>query len=194
MDTLGRLGVLLLALIVLGCGTRASERRPPERRPPTELRVDVFADTGRTERLTVAPPVASGVGPPPSARVWLAQVTPTRATPIEAPLPVPSPSEVEEPAPSPPPLELDPRLEPPLPRHVATLRVPRHVRRASVDLDVRVAEDGSVSDALWAGGSADSALVEAAIECARSMTFFPARQAGRAVAVWCRQRFDFGAR
>jgi len=178
--------------MVLGCGTRAPER--PERRPPTPLPVDVFADTGRTERLAVTPPATPAPARPPSARVWLAQVTPTRAAALDAPLPVPSPGDIEEPPATPPPLELDPRLEPPLPRHVATLRVPRHARRASVDLDVRVDEDGSVSDALWAGGSADSVLVDAAIDCAREMTFFPARQAGRAVAVWCRQRFDFGAR
>lgn len=194
MDTLSRLHAIVLALIVLGCGTRGPQRSAPERRPPTELRVDVFADTGRTERLTVEPPARSGAVAPPSARVWLAQVTPTRSTSIDAPLPVPSPGVVEEPPASPPPLEVDPRLEPPLARHVAALRVPRHVRRATVDLDVRVAEDGTVSDALWAGGSSDSALVQAAIDCAQSMTFFPARQAGRAVAVWCRQRFDFGAR
>src|SRR5262245_13728234 len=194
MKAPNRLAALLLLPIALGCGTPAPERRATERRPPTELEVDVFADTGRTERLRVAPPATAGTPTPPSARVWLAQVRPVRSTPIEAPLPVPSPGEVEEPPATPPPLEVDPRLEPPLPRHVATLRVPRHARRASIDLDVRVDEDGAVSDALWAGGNADSALVEAAIECARSMTFFPARQGGRAVAVWCRQRFDFGAR
>jgi len=192
MNELGRAGALLLAVMALGCGTRAPER--PERRQPTELRVDVFADTGRTERLAVAPPSAPAPALPPSAKVWLAQVTPNRSAPLDAPLPVPSPGDIQESPVTPPPLEVDPRLEPPLPRHVATLHVPRHVRRASVDLDVRVAEDGTVSDALWAGGSADSALVDAAIDCAREMTFFPARQAGRAVAVWCRQRFDFGAR
>jgi TonB family protein len=182
-----RAWALLLALVIVGCGTRA-----PERRPPTELKVDVFADTGRTERLTVTPPAAHPVVT--SAKVWLAQVTPTRTTSIDAPLPVPSPSDVELPPASPPPLELDPRLEPPLPRRLGTLQMPRHARHASVDLDVRVDEEGNVSDAMWAGGSADTSLVEAAIECARSMTFFPARQAGRPVAVWCRQRFDFGAR
>jgi TonB family protein len=62
-----------------------------------------------------------------------------------------------------------------------------------VDVDVRVAEDGSVSDARWAGGG-DSALAAAAIRCALDMRFFPALQAGRPVAVWCRQRFDFQAR
>jgi TonB family protein len=156
------------------------------------LHVDVFADTGRAERLAVAPP--AGDSAPAPARVWLARVKPTRSTRLDAPLPVPTPGEIEEAPPSPPPLEVDPRLEPPLPRRLGALRVPRPARRASVDLDVRVAEDGTVSDALWAGGSADTALVSAAIECARAMTFFPARQGGRPVAVWCRQRFDFAAR
>jgi TonB family protein len=121
-------------------------------------------------------------------------VTPKRSAPLDAPLPVPSPAEVDVPPASPPALEVDPRLEPPIPKHLGVLRVPRGARRASVDLDVRVAEDGTVSDALWAGGSGDSALVAAAVDCARAMTFYPALQAGRPVAVWCRQRFDFGSR
>jgi hypothetical protein len=60
-------------------------------------------------------------------------------------------------------------------------------------LDVRVDEAGLVSDALWAGGSNDPVLVQAATECALKMTFYAAIQAGKPVPVWCRQRFDFGA-
>jgi TonB family protein len=63
-----------------------------------------------------------------------------------------------------------------------------------VELDVRIGEDGSVTDALWAGGSADSALTDAATTCALSMRFFPALRAGQPTAVWCRQRFDFTGR
>ncbi|MGH7730963.1 MAG: energy transducer TonB, partial [Candidatus Eiseniibacteriota bacterium] len=63
----------------------------------------------------------------------------------------------------------------------------------SLELDVRVDEQGDVSEVLWAGGTRDPALVRAGIACARAMRFFPAQRAGRPVAVWCRQRFDFGA-
>jgi hypothetical protein len=57
-----------------------------------------------------------------------------------------------------------------------------------------VDERGDVSDALWAAGSEDTSLVRAAIECALAMRFFPALRGDRAVAVWCRQRYDFSAR
>jgi hypothetical protein len=66
-----------------------------------------------------------------------------------------------------------------------------------VDLDVRVDESGRVSEALLARANGDPAgievgLVEAARRCALGMRFYPALQGGRAVPVWCRQRFDFG--
>jgi hypothetical protein len=51
-----------------------------------------------------------------------------------------------------------------------------------------------VSDALWAEGSQDSTVVEAALACARGMRFYPALRSGRPIAVWCRQRFEFGMR
>ncbi len=51
-----------------------------------------------------------------------------------------------------------------------------------------------MSDAVWSGGSADSALVRSATDAALALRFHPALQAGRPVAVWCRQRFDFAPR
>ena len=98
---------------------------------------------------------------------------------------------------SPPPLlEIDDDLKPPILERHAILSVPApYPRRAveSVELDVRVDESGEVTDALWAGGSNDSALVQSATECALRMRFYPALQSGRPVPVWCRQRFDFGS-
>lgn len=74
-----------------------------------------------------------------------------------------------------------------------TVQVDRaRARRGWVELDVRVDEDGAVSDAMFAEGAADSAAVEAAIEAALAMRYWPAVRSGRAVAVWCRQRFEFG--
>lgn len=171
-----------------GCG-----RPQPAPEPPRRLQVDVFADTGRAERLHIVPPVPSGViEAPDEIAVWLVQVAPARSAPIETPLPEPGPAAVDDSFPPPPGLEVDPELKPPLLRGPAPLRLAH--ARGIVELDVRVGEDGAVSDALWAGGSRDSALTAAAIECALAMRFYPALRAGRPVAVWCRQRFDFRGR
>jgi TonB family protein len=71
----------------------------------------------------------------------------------------------------------------------------RHARAVqSVDLDVLVDDTGEVSDVDCTAGCSDSLLVEAARRCARTMRFYPALRGGWPVAVWCRQRFDFGAK
>ena len=170
-----------------GCGRRQTSLEPPRR-----LAVSVFADTGRTERLHIRPPLPPGSRE--RARVWLTQVTPTRPERIHAPLPDATPAPVEDSGPVPPGLAVDPDLKPPILRAPGTLRIPPRARRGFVELDVRIGEDGSVTDAIWAGGSADSALTEAATTCALAMRFYPALRAGRPTAVWCRQRFDFAGR
>lgn len=177
---------LLWGLLLAGCGRDHDAAQPPRR-----LAVSVFADTGRTERLHVAPLLARER----EASVWLTRVTPTRPPAIEAPLPeaAPAPVENNEPLPSPA-LQVDPDLKPPILRAPGKLTIPPHARRGYVELDVRIGEDGSVTDALWAGGSADSALTEAATTCALAMRFYPALRAGQPTAVWCRQRFDFAGR
>jgi TonB family protein len=167
-------------ILAFGCG-----RQTPRSGEPAPLAVDVLADSGRSQRLPVRPPPS-----PPRAAVWLAQVAPARPRPIEVPLPTPSPDPLTD-LPDPPRLEVDEGLKPPLLRHASSLRIPAGARRASVELDVRVTEEGEVSDALWVGGSQDSALVAAAVDCALAMRFFPALLKGRPLAVWCRQRFDF---
>jgi TonB-like protein len=175
---------ILLAL-ALGCG----RRRQAELEPPRRLAVNVFADTGRAERLHVALPASPNSREP--ARVWLTRVTPSRPPALDLPLPAAAPSPVEDSEPTPPPLAVDPDLKPPILKAPGRLRLPPHARRSYVELDVRIGEDGSVTDALWAGGSPDSALTEAASECALAMRFYPALRAGKPTAVWCRQRFDF---
>lgn len=179
---------LLLAAAVTACGCGGSE---PRAGPPTPIPVDVLADTGRTHRLRIEVPDTAAEGG--KTAVWLARVTPTRPARIEAELPEPAPSGPDAPFASPPGLVVDPGLKPPLLRARGTLRVPAQASGA-VDLDVRVSEEGSVSEASWAGGSSDSALVAAAIACALEMRFYPALRAGTPVAVWCRQRFEFGSR
>lgn len=151
-----------------------------------QLPVHVYSDTGPGVRLEV--PLRA------RARVWLARVTPSRLPPPSPALPEALPESLPPMEESPPVLEVDPGLKPPILRVPGVLTVPpgRHQARGSVELEVRVDESGLVSDVTWAGGSTDSVLVAAARRCALGMRFYPAVQAGRPVAVWCQQRFDFG--
>ena len=138
------------------------------------------------------------VAPPPAARVWLRSVATARPARIEAPLPAAEPAILPPDTVAPRALEIDPALKPPILRFAARLGLPRSRGRAAraeaVELDVRVSEAGDVTDARWAGGSADTARVAAATACARSMQFHPALLGGRPVSVWCRQRFEFPER
>jgi hypothetical protein len=168
-------GPLLLALG--GC-TRSADLR---RAAAVALPVNVFADTGRGERLSVEPP----------PRVWLARVTPERAATSEPALPEALPDSAPPVVDEPPALEVDPGLTPPALRVPGVLDLPAGRARGSVELEVRVDESGAVSEAAWAAGRSDTALIAAARRCALGMRFYPARRAGRPVAVWCRQRFDF---
>lgn len=171
-------------LVVLGCGRgRAVEEAP------RALPVDVFADTGRTYALRAEVPEV----PVEQARgaAWLARVSPSRGAIPEGPAIDPGHETLSVPLPEPPSLVVEEGLKPPLPRTRVPLAVPAGAS-GSVELDVRVDEDGTVSDAVWAGGTREPAMVRAAVDCARAMRFYPAQRAGRPVAVWCRERFDFG--
>jgi TonB family protein len=193
--TTRRLAGAAMILWLAGCG-RA--RPPAGQEPPRALPVAVFADTGRSTTLRVIPPpggarrdsLASNSGA--HAAVWLARVSPTRIEPAAEPSPEAAPDTLASAPLPPPPLVVDGSLKPPLPRSQTPLAVPPGAR-GSVELDVRVDEQGEVSEVRWAGGARDPALVRAATECARGMRFFPAERAGQPVPVWCRQRFDFGA-
>jgi TonB family protein len=179
-----RLIALATSFLVLGCGRESSVEDAPRALP-----VDVYADTGRTFALrAVAPPV-----PAAEARgsAWLARVSPSRVAIPDVPQVDPGTETLTVVAPEPPALVVEEGLKPPLPRTRAPLAVPPGAR-GSVELDVRVDEGGMVSDAVWADGTRDPAMVRAALECARAMRFYPAQRAGRPVAVWCRERFDFG--
>ena len=133
----------------------------------------MLADTGITRSLNVTPPTMS-------VSVSVGRVAPAHAGVPEPPVPdaepsVPPPgagSETAGPAAASPgarpEASASARLEPPVLLHPGTL------------VDVR-----------WAAGDADTALVNAARRCAAAMEFAPARLAGRAVEVWCRQRFEF---
>jgi protein TonB len=168
--------VAALALAAAGC---QRERSDPV--PATALAVEV----------TAGPP-ADSAAPAPRASVWLERVSESRAAAPEPPLPEPAPdSAIPEAAPRAP----DAALLPPVLLEPAPLLVPPAGRKArgseSVEIEVQVSERGEVTVARYAGGDADSARVAAAIACARGMRFLPARRGERAVAVWCRQRFEF---
>lgn len=174
--------VLLMMSTSCSRGTGAGGDAPP--RPDSSLAIPVewLADSARTVLLPVEPP----------PDVWIAKVTPSRPAPPDPPLPEAMPSVPEE-TPPPPALEIDPGLKPPIPRRTLCAAVPEGTSRpAIVVLDVQVGADGRVTDVVWAGGSGDPALVDAAMDCARSMTFYPALRGAEPVPVWCRQRFDFG--
>jgi TonB-like protein len=175
------LALLAAAVAVPGCG----RSRPPQP-SSTALDVQVFRDTSRAMTMHIEPP--------PAARVWLRGVAISRPAAIDAPLPAADP-EAAPPDTSPPPaLPIDPRLRAPLLRSAAPLVIPPSRAPAAVELDVQVSDTGAVTDARWAGGSTDLALVAAATACARSMTFHPALLGGKPVSVWCRQRFEFPGR
>lgn len=174
--------------LIAGCG-RA--RMPAEREGPRALPLAVFADTGRTTTLRVEPPSSGAAATGANASAWLTRVSPARAEPAALPLAEPEPDTLQSMPPPPPALVVDGHLKPPLLRNRAPLAVPNGAR-GSVELDVRVDERGEVAEVRWADGSRGPALVRAATDCARAMRFFPAERAGHPVAVWCRQRFDFG--
>jgi len=182
---------LALGLGCGGCGRAPGEGRSRPPHPgaqPLALSVQATSDTGPMQRLEIRPP--------PPARDWMTRVTPSRPVALHPPLPEAAPDTLIPASPTPPVLEVDPGLEPPILRGPAPLAVPpagHRVRRFEfVDLDVRVSETGEVTDVLPAGGNADPDLVAAAGSCARRMHFYPALRGGQPVAVWCRQRFDFG--
>jgi hypothetical protein len=180
-----------LGLALAGCGRDAERSRQPSSVP---IPLRIFADSGRSTPLAIAPGLrarawiqrVSRETPPPAA------VAPAPPGALAPPVPEAAPDSLVLESAPPPALVVGEDLMPPIPRGTAVLRFPAEGRGLLVDLDVRVDEAGQVSDALWAAGSRDSNAVAAAVECALGMLFYPALQHGRPVAVWCRQRFQFG--
>jgi hypothetical protein len=169
------------AVLALGCGRE--HRAAPQSLP---LTVAPGADTGVMTHLEIRPPL--------KARAWLARVSPERPLEPAVALPAAEPDTASAGLPAPPALEIEPGLLPPVLREAVPLSLPPGGpprRFESVELDVRVDEHGVVTDVV-ADPGADPGLVEAASACARAMRFYPARRGGEPVAVWCRQRFDFG--
>jgi hypothetical protein len=176
---------MLLACALLGAviAGQGCGRRSEPAQAPFSLPVHVLADSAGPGRLRVTPPAPS---------VWVAHVGPSRLPAPGPALPDAAPDTLVPESP-PPPLAVDPGLKPPILRHRGVLVLPAGARPgAAVELDVRVDETGAVAEVAWAAGSRDTAWVNAARRCALTMRFFPALREGHPVAVWCRQRFDFG--
>jgi len=172
-----------MAGVLAGCGR--SRAPAPQALLPRDLPLTVLADSARRATLTPSP-VA-----PETARARLTLLTVSeQRTPADAPVDSP-PSESPAPSGAVDHLPLDQALRPPVPLEPARLMLPGGAR-GWVDLDVHVDERGGVTEAVVAGGPADSSLGRRAIAAALAMRYRPARRAGEPVAVWCRQRFTFG--
>lgn len=179
-----------------GCGDTPAPRAVA--RATYEIPVDVRADTGAM--MTMPRPLAAlhmgsvrEAATPPSSEHDVPIATPPRAMP-EAPQPQGGVEIPPEDMPPPAGLVVDPGLKPPILKVAATLVLPAGVSHGSVTVDVRVDPTGRVSEARWAGGATEPALVDAALACARRATYYPALRNGTPVAVWCQQRIDVGER
>ncbi len=178
-------GAALLSLLVLS-GCTPSQERGSHRASPTELPLEMLADSAAMLSMPAAPWPYE-----PRVRATIEHLAPSRsaldpASPDAPPLP-PGVGVQEERGGG---FEFDDDLHPPIPKGAAPFVVTGR-SGGWVALDVRVGEQGEVTDAEWHdSSSADSVQVAAAIIAAFSMRFHPAIQRGRAVAVWARQRFE----
>jgi outer membrane biosynthesis protein TonB len=179
----------LILLLAPSCGSNGRTPAGAEGRAPAST-VDAASDSALGAPRPMRDFRALGGEP---ARVTLVRVAPARAA-LEPPLPAaeappPEALEAREAPAAAGALAGDDELRAPITRTRAAIDRAR-ARRGWVDLDVRVDENGDVSDAMFADGEADSATIVAAIDAALAMRFYPAVRGGRPVAVWCRQRFD----
>jgi len=177
------LNALTIVLLAAGCGARPE--RPAAVEVGEPLAVTVLADSAEAAGLPLAS--SSVLGPPRITLVRIAVARTDLAVPLPEPEPAAPPAAGREAVAA----EEDDALRPPIARGPAIVRL-RTARRGWLDLDVRVDPRGRVSDAIVAGGDADSATVRAALEAARAQHWYPAVRRGQPVAVWCRQRFEAG--
>lgn len=181
--------ILLIAALGLGGCAPAPRKQAaaaPDRSTGAAIALDrperpivplAGGDTLRLERVTLQRALLTGAATPPKVAISPA------APALEPPAP-----ESDEP----PPAEstagngTDTRtLLPPIPRGAPATAIAG--RGGRVTLDVRVDEEGDVSDALLVDSDADSNTVRAAIEAAEAIRYHPALLGGRPIAVWTRQ-------
>ena len=177
---------LIATMLVMGAGC-ASPERPSGR---------ASADSVSTRAILADAPVSLAL--PTPGPFALERVARTRAGLVEAlPLPVePAAAPALDPAPpeaaiAPPPDVPFDRVRPPAGLQPPIARgwpaEPRGGRGGVIALDVRVDEDGTVSDVEVVTVAGDSLAVEAAVAAAFATRYHPARLDGRTVAVWARQ-------
>ena len=133
-----------------------------------------------------APRIVMPLAPPGSGEWSVERVAPARAS-LDPPLPSAEPADPDSLS-RPEPLASEAALKPPIARGLP--RIVRAGRGGRVTLDVRVDEQGEVTDAELVASDADSLTVAAAIAAARAMRYHPALLGDQRVAVWCRQVFD----
>ncbi len=183
MSRFGR-SAALLALVALGACSRPAERRAgaPDGRSAAPPRAADAEALARDQPPRVVMPLA-----PPGTGGWaVARVAPARAE-LDLPPPPAAPSDPDSLAVAGPDAA-PPVLQPPIARGYPRLLHAGGGGR--VTLDVRVDEEGEVSDVELVASEADSVTVAAATKAAFATRYHPARLGGRAVAVWSRQVFD----
>jgi hypothetical protein len=171
--------LLLLATALAGaCGrTGAPRGTAAGRAAPVE------ADAIARDR---APSIVMPLAPAGAGEWSVERVAPARAEldlpppPAEPAAPDSVPTAAPEPAPD--------ALKPPIARGLP--RILQAGGGGRVTLDVRVDEQGEVSDVELVAGDADTVTIAAATAAAFATRYHPARLGGRAVAVWSRQVFD----
>ncbi len=187
LRTHGPLAGSLAFVVVLAAGCARERSTPVSEARDTLAAQAVLRDRPVALVLPLAP---SGAG-----RWTLASVAQARESLIVTPVALSELAlEPPEAGPAPPPeAEAGTRepvgleLKPPIPRGAPSL--PRGGRGGRVVLDVRVDEDGMVSDVEPVGADADSATVAAAVDAAFASRWYPAMLGLQRVAVWTRQVF-----
>lgn len=186
-------------LLIVGLALGGCARAPRERanvlsdsaaaaialdRPERPIVPLAGGDTLRLERVTLERGSLDRAAPIPGVAVSPAEPSPEPPSPEPGEPPAPEPA-----APGP----ADARtLLPPIARGAPSTTIAGRAAdakqaRAHVTLDVRVDEQGDVSDAILVESDADSATVQTAIGAAEAVRYHPALLGGRPVAVWTRQ-------
>ena len=176
----------LLLLLALGACTPAADEHP--RASYDSASVAIALD--RPERPLVPLAGAFRMEKVSLERAGLDRkpvVPPVAVAPAQPSLELPIPEPAEPPAPkASEPIATDERmLQPPIARG-ASVSISGG-RGGQVTLDVRVDENGDVSDAMLVASDADSLAVHAAIEASLALRYHPALLGGKPTAVWTRQ-------
>jgi hypothetical protein len=151
-----------------------------------------LAGAFRLDRFSVERTALDRATPvPASPRTPPVNVAPAEPSPEPDPASPGTPPEPGEPSARAPRESTSPDervLLPPIPRGAPAIVAAG--RGGRVTLDVRIDEQGDVSDALLVTSDADSLVVQAAIEAAFGLRYHPALLGGTPTAVWTRQVID----